>query len=61
VTVAAMAIADMKVLLLRSKRVAPPPVLEAADHTLHDVALLVDLPVVFDLDLAVELFPVSIR
>jgi len=50
-----MAIVAMKVLLLRSKRVAPPPVLEAADHTLHDVALLVDLPVVFDLDLAVEL------
>ena len=51
-----MAMVAMKVLMLWSKRVSDaPPVLEAAEHALDDVALLVDLAVVLDLDLSVGL------
>ena len=53
-TEAARAIAAMKFLMLRSKRVGyTAPVLEAAKHALDDVALPVDGLVIMVLDLAV--------
>lgn len=52
--VAARAIAPMKDLMLRSKRVAMRrQSLQAADHALDDVALAVDSGVVIVMDLAV--------
>lgn len=52
-TAAARLMAPAKFLMLRSKRVAMRPVLEAAEHPLDDIALFADRAIVIVLDFAV--------